>query len=131
VDNADGACPAACPHKTEGYCSEFPISAFQNFDATRVEWTKRCEPDAEQPVWFLAEGMCATRLRLLYLGSGLSVERRYFDTEGAQKAVETATDWRAPGCPRVWPDSVECGGATITKVVCGDAVRVGQNLPLP
>jgi hypothetical protein len=117
---AEAGCPSGCPHEIQGYCSELPLSPLQDFESTLAVWREKpCS-------WFRVEGSCASGGKVLYSGTGLSIERRFFDSEGRFEALQTGTDATPPGCGRPWPNPISCGEAVISQVICGTRLQVGE-----
>jgi hypothetical protein len=112
-----------------------PFESFPKLEVTLEEWsTTRCGADAAADFPYLLEARCQSGARVLYYGSGFSIERRYYDRSGQFLALETAGDGgQGPSCngSAYWPVRVECENAKATNVVCGTAsFKVGDPVPL-
>jgi hypothetical protein len=141
--DAGTPCLAGCPFDLAGgmrfsqtslsYCSQWPLDVLSGsgFEATLADWTtsKCLHPlgtGSQFP--FLVEGSCANGRRMLYTGTGISVERRYFDSEGTFQGLETGSDG-CNGCCGSWPTTIPCGAAEVTRVICGAALVRGSPIP--
>jgi hypothetical protein len=128
----DDPCRSQCPLNTEGPCKEKPFESFPALDVTFKEWSNaRCVGGGSFP--FLLEAKCQDGTRVLYYGTGVAIERRYYDASGQFLGLETAGDGgQGPTCndSAYWPVRVECEDAKATKVVCGDQFKVGEPVAL-
>jgi len=138
TDAADAGdpCRSQCPLNVDGdTCVEQPLESFPVLEATLDEWSATmCVGDPSDMFPFLLEAMCDDGTRVLYYGSGLSIERRYYDASGQFLALETGGDGgQGPTCnsSAYWPVRVVCENAVATNVVCGTAnFMVGDAVPL-
>jgi hypothetical protein len=141
--DAETPCLPGCPFGLDGgmryprtslsYCSRWPLDVLSgsSYEATLADWTtsKCLHPSGMGSQFpFLVEGSCANGRRMLYTGTGTTVERRYFDSEGAFQALETGSDG-CDGCCGSWPTTIPCGAAEVTRVICGAALGVGSPIP--
>lgn len=132
VLDAYQACPSGCPIETQGYCSELPVSPLLDFEATLTAWrTDKCPAQNGEFIGgfpFLVEGTCSSGGRVLYSGTGLSIERRFYTSDGGFEALQTGSDAVPPGCNRRWPTPITCGAAYVTRIVCGGALQLGASI---
>lgn len=129
-------CLSQCPLNVDhSNCVEQPLESFPELDVTLEEWSETmCDGEPTEGFPFLLEARCADGTRLLYYGSGLSIERRYYTSSGEFIALETGSDGgQGPRCnsSAYWPVRVECDNAIAANVVCGTATfMVGDSVPL-
>ena len=67
--------------------------------------------------------------RVLYAGTGTTIERRFFDAAGHFQAMQTGSDAGPPGCAVASSVPFGYGSATVARVVCGTALSVGEEIP--
>ncbi len=124
---SDNGCPHGCTHKLGDFCAQWELSPREDYETTLAAWTQEC---GGFNAAFVLEAQCSNGQRLLYRGSGLSIERRYFDGAGELLSLEVASDGNPPGCPLFWPVASSCGNAQVTRMSCGNAYDVGQRIQL-
>ncbi len=114
-------------------CVEQPLESFPELDATLDEWSATmCVGDPAGMFPYLFEAMCDDGTRALVYGTGLVIERRYYDASGQFLARDTGSDGIDPVCRGMtyWPVRFVCENAVATNVVCGTAtIMVGDPVP--
>lgn len=131
-------CRSQCPLATiDDQCVEKPLDSFSAIDVTRSEWSETlcgAQADMTDAFPYLLEARCADGKRLLYRGTGHTIERRYYTASGEFIALETAGDGgQGPSCngSAYWPERVACANAVVVRVDCGTgSFRVGDSVPL-
>jgi hypothetical protein len=132
-------CKSQCPLATvDDSCVERPFESFAPLETTRVEWMDTychtAEPDPTDSFPYSIEARCGDGKRLLYRGTGVSIERRYYTAEGAFLALETGGDGgQGADChdSAYWPERIDCQDAVVVRVDCGSGTfKVGQHVPL-
>jgi hypothetical protein len=135
-NDAGDPCRSQCPlNVDDSNCVEQPLASFPDLEVTLEDWSATmCVGDPSGMYPYLLEAMCDDGTRLLYYGTGLSIERRYYDSSGQFLALETGADGgQGPSCnsSAYWPVRVVCENAVATNVVCGTATfMVGDPVPL-
>ena len=124
----DAACGAQC---YLGACDAQVFAEQPGFDATLTDWSGRCaQTRAETGFAFLVEGRCSDGTRVLKTGTGLSVERRYFNASGAFLGQEVESDFIDPIChgTHYFPVRVPCEESVVVRTICGNMRTVGTAL---
>jgi hypothetical protein len=109
-----------------GNCLDWRAVPQPDFDATLVDWSAGRCGSGFGGFPFFVEGACMNGGHVLYSGTGTTTERRFFDATGRFQAVQTGSDAGAPGCAVASPAPFTCGSVTVTRVLCGTALAVGD-----
>jgi hypothetical protein len=121
----DDKCRSQC-ELAAGGCEEKPLASFGDLESARVELQGRCADDAR---WAF-EATCKEGTIVLRSGTGYTSEGRFYDPgSGAFKGLTTTTDVQDETCEgkSYWPETVPCSAPTVTRVICGDAFKVGDS----
>lgn len=117
--------PSQCLNQCElaGSCTEQPLSAFGDFDATLAE----LESDCPGEILFAVEGVCGDGRRLLRTGTGYTSEIRLYTLQGTFDALLTQTDAVVAPCmgQGYWPHYAQCEVPTVVRSICGPGPAPG------
>ena len=135
ADPCRSQCPLGFDDST--VCNEQPLATFPSYDATLLAWTtEKCPAKRDNSeIPYFVEASCTDGKRVLYVGTGFVIERRYYASAGTFLGLETGGDGgQGPACQdsAYWPVRVPCDRAVVTNIVCGGQsfFKVGETIQL-
>lgn len=123
--STDHLAPSQCRDQCElaGTCDPIPFEDYSDFDTTRDQWAGECHSQR-----FVVAGTCADGKLVLRRHNGSVSELRIYDSDGNFLGLETTTDVLGQVCHGrgYWPEVVPCKSPTVTDVLCGDLLDIGD-----
>jgi hypothetical protein len=109
-------------------CADWRTVPQPDFAATLADWSANRCGAGFGGFPFLVEGACMNGGHVVYSGTGTTIERRFFDAAGHFQAAQTGSDAGAPTCAVGSLAPLACGSVTVTRVLCGNALGVGETI---
>jgi hypothetical protein len=107
--------------------------ATTGFATTLQDWRAEVEEtgcgSSESHTFTMWIGVCGDGNRFLERGRGLSGVYNFYDGESGEfVGARFWADLIVPPCCAVWylPGRIECAGATVTEVLCGERIAEGD-----
>jgi hypothetical protein len=129
--SAEDPCRLPCPLGSAVACALDPSVTFPRLDAQLEQWTAEYCADAGTAGTTLAEGRCADGKRFVSASGIVAGSEYYYDARGRFVGLVSDSDVGWPGCstlPAYWPTRPVCENRAVTRVVCGNAFWVDQQL---